>query len=79
MYGCLRSLIDLVVLKLERVDRVGELLLLRHELSVLRRTAKQPRFRPADRLILAALARRPPRTRDARCPQTVQGRGPAGQ
>jgi putative transposase len=62
MYGCLRFLVDLVVLKMDRVDHEVELLLLRHELRVLRRTVKQPHFRPADRMILAALARKLPRS-----------------
>jgi hypothetical protein len=42
-------------------DRDVELLLRRHELSVLRRTLKKPRLNSADRMILAALARRLPR------------------
>ena len=48
--GCLRFFIDLVVLKMDRVDHDVELLLL--EVSVLRRTVKQPRFRAADQMIL---------------------------
>ena len=62
VYGCLRFVIGLVVLRLDGDrDREVELLLLRHELSVLRRTAKKPRLNSADRMILAAIARRLPR------------------
>src|SRR5215813_3871520 len=39
-------------------DRVLELLVLRQELLVLRRTAPRPRWQTADRMILAALGRR---------------------
>lgn len=54
--------IGLVVLRLDRDrDRDIELLLLRHELSVLRRTVKKPRLNSADRMILASLAMRLPR------------------
>jgi putative transposase len=61
IYGCLRFLVGVLVLKLYSSDREVELLLLRYELSVLRRTVKKPRLKPADRMILAALARRLPR------------------
>jgi hypothetical protein len=44
MYGCLRFLFDVFVLKLDRVDQEVELLLLRHKLSVLRRSVKKPRL-----------------------------------
>lgn len=55
-------LLELVVL-LGRRERSKELeiLVLRHELSILRRQVRQPRFKPDDRLLLAALSRVLPR------------------
>lgn len=61
IYECLRFLVGLLFLRLGGSDRDAELLILRHELSVLRRTVKKPRLKPADRMILAALAMRLPR------------------
>ena len=58
IYGCLRFVLGLLVLRLHgNRDRDVELLLLRHELSILRRTVKRPRLDPADRMILVALAK----------------------
>jgi putative transposase len=55
-------LLELVVL-LGRGDRSKELeiLVLRHELAILRRQRRRPRFSPRDRLLLASLSRVLPR------------------
>jgi hypothetical protein len=62
VYVLARRLFELVVL-LERGERSKELeiLVLRHELSILRRQVRRPRFAPRDRLLLAALSRVLPR------------------
>ena len=58
VYVLARRLFELVVL-LGRGERSKELeiLVLRHELSILRRQVRRPRFAPRDRLLLAALRR----------------------
>jgi putative transposase len=62
VYVVVCRLFELVVL-LGRRERSKELeiLVLRHELSILRRHAGRPRFEPRDRLLLAALSRVLPR------------------
>lgn len=62
-YECLRFLLNLVPIPRPQAERGAELLLLRHELNVLRRSVKKPRLRTSDRLILSALAMRVPRSR----------------
>lgn len=62
LYACLRFLVDLIVIRQPQAERDAELLLLRHELSVLRRSIKKPRLRVWDRMILSALAMRLPRS-----------------
>jgi hypothetical protein len=58
LYVLACRLFELVVL-LGRRERSKELeiLVLRHELSILRRQVSRPQFTPGDRLLLAALSR----------------------
>jgi len=61
LLALLRLLIDLLIIRgRQAADRDLELLVLRHELLVLRRTARRPQWRTADRMILAALGRQLP-------------------
>src|SRR5215472_7905184 len=61
LYACLPLLIDLALAPLRdcAADQ-AELLVLRHQVRVLERHVKVVRWRQADRLVLAALARRLP-------------------
>jgi putative transposase len=69
VYVALCRLLQLVVL-LCRSERSKELeiLVLRHELAILRRRPRRAHFRPSDRAMLAALARRLPRSAWASLP-----------
>jgi putative transposase len=56
LYVVVCRLLELIMLfgRSERAKEL-EILVLRHELSILRRQVRQPRFEPHDRLRLAAL------------------------
>jgi hypothetical protein len=62
LYRALRRLLELLALRLrsERSKEI-EILVLRHQLHVVRREVTRPRLEPADRALLAAFSRALPR------------------
>jgi putative transposase len=63
LYSLLRLLLDVLLVRgHSEASLQSEVLLLRHQLRVLQRQARRPRWQPGDRLLLAALSRRLPQT-----------------
>ena len=62
VYSLLRLLLELLLVRSRSEAGLrAEVLLLRHQLRVLRRQSRRPRWQPGDRLLLAALSRQLPR------------------
>ena len=63
VYLAFRALLGALVRSRRGLDMKDiELIVLRHELEVLRRQMARPKLRPADRALLAALSRALPRS-----------------
>lgn len=76
LYASVRLILDLARVRLALTDAEAEVVLLRHQLRVLRRQVGRPRLEPGDRLILAALGTCLRRTLAANIlvrPETVLG------
>jgi putative transposase len=64
LYIAFQRVLQLVFLLFRSTEfKELEIVLLRHELAVLRRQVRRPTFRPADRWLLAVAARMLPRVR----------------
>lgn len=64
VYWALRRALELIALRFWSEEATAlEVLVLRHELAILRRKVDRPKFEPADRVVLAALSQILPRER----------------
>ena len=61
LYSIVRLLVDLLSIRdREQAELQAEVLALRHQLRVLQRQVRRPRWRPGDRMVLASLIERDP-------------------
>ena len=64
LYRLIRRVVELVrIHRMDAIAKDAEILVLRHQLSVLRRQIARPRFTWSDRALIAMLARLVPRQR----------------